>query len=50
MANNNAYEWLYQKLESKDREKGDFKLARDREKKTRDFRNVWCIKGDDGNV
>jgi len=47
---NNAYERLYQKLETKEGEKDAFKLARAREKKTRDLGNVRCIKGEDGKV
>jgi len=48
IAKNNAYERLYQKLETKEREKDVFKFARAREKKTRDLGCVRCIKGEDG--
>jgi len=50
IAKNNAFERLYQKLGTKEGDKDVFKLARDREKKTRDLGNVRCIKGEDGKV
>ena len=50
IAKNNGYERLYQKLEAKKGKKDVFKLARAREKKSRDLRNVKCIKGEDGKV
>ena len=50
IAKNNAYERLYQKLNTRDREKDVFKLAMDREKKTWDLGNIRCIKGEDGKV
>ena len=48
VAKNNAYERLYQKLESKEGEKEVFKLASAREKKSRDLGCARCIKGGDG--
>ena len=48
IAKNQAYESLYQKLNSKEGENEVFKLARAREKRTRD--NVRCIKDEDGRV
>ena len=50
IAKNNAFERLYQKLETKEGEKDVFKLARAREKKTRDLGNVRYVKGEDGKV
>jgi len=50
MAKNKAYERLYQKLETKESEKDVFKLARARERKSRDLGCVGCIKGEDGRV
>ena len=50
IAKNNAYERLYQKLETKEGEKDVFKLVRARERKTRDLECVRCIKGEDGEV
>jgi len=50
IAMNNAYERLYQKLETKAREKDVFKLARAREKKIRDLGCVRCIKREDDKV
>ena len=47
---NNTYERLYQKLETKEGEKDVFKLARARERKTRDLECIRRIKGDDGKV
>ena len=50
IAKNDAYERLYQKLETKEGEKDVFKLAKAGEKKTRDLRCVRCIKGEDSKV
>ena len=50
IAKNNAYEMLYQKLETKEGEKDAFKLARAREKKTMALGNIRCIKGEDGKI
>jgi len=50
IAKNIAYERSYQKLETKEGEKDAFKLARAREKRTRDLGCVRCIKGEDGKV
>jgi len=45
-----AFEGLYQSLGTKDREKSIYKLAKDREKKTRDMDQVKCIKDENGRV
>ena len=57
IAKNNVFERLYEKMETKEGEKDVFKLARPKEKiarpkekKTRDLRNVRCVKGEDGKV
>ena len=50
IAKNDAYKRVYQKLETKEGEKDVFKLAKAREKKTRDLGCVRCIKGEDGKV
>lgn len=50
IAKNNARERLYQKLETKEGKKEVFKLARVREKKIRDLRNVRCIRGEDDKI
>jgi len=50
IAKNNAYEWLYQKLETKEGAKEVFKLARVRERRTRDLGCIRCIKGEDGRM
>jgi len=50
IAKNNAYERLYQRLETKKGEKDVFRLARAREKKARDLVCMRCIKGEDGKV
>jgi len=50
IAKNDAYERLYRKLESREGEKDVFKLAKAREKKTRDLGCIRCIKGEDGKV
>jgi len=44
VAKNNAYEKLYQRLHSKEGENEIFKLARARERQTRDLSRVRCIK------
>ena len=50
VAKNNAYERLYQKLNVKGGENEVFKLARARERRTRDLGSVRCIKDDEGRV
>ena len=45
-----AYDRLYRKLETKEGEKEVFKLARARERSTRDLGVVRCIKDEDGRV
>ena len=50
LAKSKAYERLYQKLKIREGEKDVFKLARVREKKTRDLGNIRCIKGEDSRV
>jgi len=50
VAKNNAYERLYQRLNAKGEENEVFKLARARERRTRDFSSVSCIKDEDGRV
>jgi len=50
IAKNNAYERLYQKLDTKERENDVFELARVREKKRRNLGCVRCTKGEDGKV
>ena len=45
-----AYERLYQKLYFKEGEKEVFKLARARERRTRDLNSVKCIKDEDGRI
>ena len=50
VARNYAYERLYRRLDSKEGEKEVFKLARVRERRTRDFSSVRCIKDEDGRV
>lgn len=49
-AKTGAYDDFYARLDSKDGEKNICKLAKLREKKTRDFSQVKCIKGDDSGV
>ena len=44
VAENSAYERLYKKLEHAAREKKTFKLARSRERRTRDLGSVRCLK------
>jgi len=50
VAKNNAYERLYQRLNSKEGENEVFKLARVRERRTRDLSSVRCIKDENGKV
>jgi len=50
VAKNKAYERLYQKLNSRGGENEVFKLARARERRTRDLSSVRCIKDEDGRV
>jgi len=50
VAKNNAYERLYQRLNSKEGENEVFKLAWVRERQTRDLSSVSCIKDVDGKV
>ena len=50
VAKTNAYEQLYKILESKEGENEVFKLARVRERRTRDLSSVKCIKDEEGNV
>jgi len=50
VAKNNAYDRLYQKLSTKGGENEVFKLARAREKRTRDLGSMRCIKDEEGRV
>jgi len=50
VAKNNAFERLYQRLDSKEGEKEAFKLARARERRTRNLSSVRCIKDEEGRV
>ena len=45
-----AYDDMYKRLDTKEGELDIYKLARAREKKTRDLNQVRCIKDEDGNV
>ena len=45
MAKGRAYENLYQYLSTKEGEKDIYRMARVRERKTRDLNQVKCIKG-----
>ena len=45
-----AYDDLYTRLDSKEGEKRVYKLAKIRERKTRDFNQVQCIKSEDSKV
>ena len=45
-----AYDDLYDKLGTKDGEKDVYKLAKLRERKTRDFNHIKCIKNEDSRV
>ena len=49
-ARDEAYEGLYQFLGTKDGERRIFKLAKSRERKTRDIDQVKCIKDEEGNT
>ena len=44
------YDELYERLGTKEGEKEVYRLAKEREKQSRDFRNVWCIKDEDRRV
>ena len=50
VAKSQAFDRLYHRLETKEGEKEVFKLARVRERKTRDLGVVRCIKDEDGKV
>jgi len=50
VAKNNGHERLYQRLNSMEVEKGVFKLARARDRSTRDLSSVRCIQDEDGKV
>jgi len=50
VAKSKAYDKLYQKLETKESEKEVFKLARAKERRTRDLGHVMCIKDENGKV
>ena len=50
VAKNNTYERLYQRLDSKEGEREVFKLARTRDRHTRNLSSVRCLKDEDGNV
>ena len=50
VAKNNAYDMLHQKLETKEGEKDIFKLARVRQRKTKDLGNIRCIKDNNRKV
>ena len=50
VAKNNAYERLYQRLNSKEGENEVFKLSRVRERRIRDLSCVRCIEDEDGKV
>ena len=50
VAKSNAYERLYQRLNSKEGENEVFRLARAKEGRTRDLGSVRCIKDEDGRV
>ena len=45
-----AYDDLYTRLDSKEGEKRIYKLAKIRERKSRDFNHVKCIKSEDSKV
>jgi hypothetical protein len=49
-AKGKAYESLYNKLDSKEGQNDIFRLAKARERKTRDLTQVKCIKDEDGRV
>jgi len=50
IAKSKTYDKLYQKLETKEGEKKVFKLARARERRTRNLGHMRCIKDENGNV
>lgn len=50
VAKNRAYDKLYRKLETKEGEKEVFKLARARERRTRNLGVVRCIKDENDKV
>ena len=50
VAKNNTYKRLCHRLNAKEGEKEVFKLARARERRTRDLSSVRCIKDEDGKV
>jgi len=50
VAKNNAYERLYQKLNSKKGEDEVFKLVRARERRIKDLSSVRCIKDEDDQI
>ena len=50
LAKNNAYERLYQRLDSRDSERDIFKLARATERQIRDLSSIRCIKDEDSTV
>ena len=45
-----AYDDMYKRLDTKKGELDIYKLARAREKKTRDLNQVWCIKDENRKV
>ena len=45
-----AYDRLYHRLETKEEDKKVFKLARARDRRTRELGVVRCIKDDNGKV
>ena len=49
-AKNNAYDRLYERLDSKEGEKEVFKLASTRKRRTSDLSSVRCIKDEGGRV
>ena len=49
-ARTRAYEGLYQSLGTKEGEKGIYRIAKSRERRTRDLDQVKCIKDKDGEV
>jgi len=49
-ARTQAFEGLYQSLGTKEGEKSIYKLAKGRERKTRDLNQVKCIKDEEGRV
>jgi len=50
VAKNDAYKSLYQKLDSKGGDNEVFRLARARERQSRDISTVRCIKDEDGRA